>query len=83
MYCYDSPSRSSRRWSAEHRDGRIQLESLELAGGFYLKALLETICASIDILQLREVSIRTEFPHDVWETIKSSLETLMWEHTSK
>jgi F-box domain len=62
---------------------KVQLESLELEGGFDFRALFETIRASMDTSQLREVSIHTEFPRDVWETIKdstSSLEILMWEY---
>jgi F-box domain len=68
------------------RCNQARLEALEIRCSSDFQAVFQTIRASTDISQLREVSMRSESWGYMWESIKdltSSLETLMWDDSSK
>jgi hypothetical protein len=61
---------------------KLQLESLGLIDVIDDGVLFEAMRASVDLSQLRDVSVFTELPDIVWEATKDSmgsLETLTWD----
>ena len=76
------PDRMSRFSSSSIRSRNAQLERLELAD-ICDDIIFEAMRASVDISQLREVSVRSDNPNVIWEATKDAtgtLEMLTWDY---